>query len=147
MGHSYSQNLIHCVYSTEKRQDLIKPELQPALWVFKSAIAKKNGFHIIAAGGTANHAHVLLALPPVVTLAKAIQTLKSYSSRWVAERGIRFKWQEGYGAFSVSPSQVEAVVKYIRNQQKHHAKRSFEEEFLFLLKASGIDYDPRYVFG
>jgi hypothetical protein len=65
----------------------------------------------------------------------------------MAEHGVEFKWQEGYGAFSVSPSQVEIVVNYIRNQALHHAKRSFEEEFVFLLKSSGVDYDPRYVFG
>ncbi len=65
----------------------------------------------------------------------------------MTEHGVDFKWQEGYGAFSVSPSQVEVVEKYIRHQAEHHKKRSFEEEFVFLLKSSGIDYDPRYVFG
>ena len=147
MGHSYSQNLIHCVYSTERRRNLIAHELQPALWAFKSSIAKQKGIPLICAGGIANHAHILIALPPVITLAKALQTIKSYSSRWMAERGVKFQWQEGYGAFSVSPSQVDTVVNYIRNQARHHAKRSFEEEFLFLLKSSGVDYDPRYVFG
>lgn len=147
MGHSYSQNLIHCVYSTEARQNLIKPELQSALWSFKGKIARQNNIHLITAGGTTNHAHLLIALPPTITLAKSLQTIKAYSSRWMAERGARFKWQEGYGAFSVSPSQVETVVNYIRNQEKHHARRSFEEEFIFLLESSGIEYDPRYVFG
>lgn len=88
-----------------------------------------------------------MVLPPIVTLSKALQTIKAYSSRWMREHGVDFKWQEGYGAFSVSPSQVETVTKYIRNRAKHHVKRSFEEEFVFLLKSSGIDYDPRYVFG
>ena len=147
MGHSYSQNLIHCVYSTEGRRNLIKPELQQPLWTYKGSIAKKEGIHLVSAGGTANHAHILIALPSVMTLAKALQTIKAYSSRWMAEHGVRFQWQEGYGAFSVSPSQVETVVSYIRNQAKHHARRTFEEEFTFLLKSSRIDYDPRYVFG
>ena len=147
MAHSYSQNLIHCVYSTEGRRNLIQPDLQPALWAFKGSIAKQQGVHLINAGGSANHAHILIALPPILTLAKALQTIKAYSSRWMAEHGVEFKWQEGYGAFSVSPSQVEIVVNYIRNQALHHAKRSFEEEFVFLLKSSGVDYDPRYVFG
>ena len=147
MGHSYSQNLIHCVYSTEGRKNLIKPELQAPLWAFKGSIAQQKGIHLVAAGGIANHAHILIALLPTMTLAKALQTIKAYSSRWMSEHGVDFKWQEGYGAFSVSPSQVETVTKYIRNQEKHHARRSFEEEFVFLLKSSGIDYDPRYVFG
>jgi REP-associated tyrosine transposase len=147
MGHSYSQNLIHCVYSTEGRRNLIKPELQVSLWRYTCTIAKQQGIHLVTAGGTANHAHILIALPPTISLAKALQTIKAYSSRWISEHGVPFQWQEGYGAFSVSPSQVEAVVSYIRGQEKHHARRSFEEEFTFLLKSSGIDYDPRYVFG
>ena len=136
MGHSYSQNLIHCVYSTDERRNLIAPELQEQLWAFKGAIAKREGIHLLTAGGTANHSHLLMVLPPIVTLSKALQTIKAYSSRWMREHGVDF-----------SPSQVETITKYIRNQAKHHAKRSFEEEFVFLLKSSGIDYDPRYVFG
>ena len=147
MGHSYSQNLVHCVYSTEGRQNLIRPELQPGLWAFTGNIAKQKNIPLISVGGIANHCHLLIALPPVITLAKVLQVIKAYSSRWMAERGVKFKWQEGYGAFSVSPSQVETVENYIHNQAKHHAKRSFEEEFAFLLKSSGIEYDPRYVFG
>jgi putative transposase len=147
MGRSYAQNLIHCVYSTEGRRNLIKPELQGPLWAFKGSIAKQKGIHLISAGGTSNHAHILVALPAILTLAKALQIIKAYSSRWMAEQGVNFKWQEGYGAFSVSPSQLNTVVNYIRHQAKHHARRSFEEEFLFLLKSSGVDYDPRYVFG
>ena len=147
MGHSYVQNLVHCVYSTEGRRNLIKLELQEPLWAFKGSIAKQKDIHLISAGGTANHAHILIALHASLTLAKALQIIKAYSSRWMAEQGVNFKWQEGYGAFSVSPSQLNTVVDYIRNQEKHHARRSFEEEFLFLLKSSGVDYDPRYVFG
>jgi putative transposase len=141
MGHSYVQNLVHCVYSTEGRQNLIKPELQEPLWAFKGSIAKQKDIHLISAGGTANHAHILIALQASLTLAKALQIIKAYSSRWMAEQGVNFKWQEGYA------SQLNTVVNYIRNQAKHHARRSFEEEFLFLLKSSGVDYDPRYVFG
>jgi REP element-mobilizing transposase RayT len=147
MSHSYSQNLIHCVYSTIERRNLILQELQDRLWSFNGEIAKREGVHLLIAGGTANHIHLLIALPPTIALSKTLQTIKSYSSRWMTEHGVDFKWQEGYGAFSVSPSQVEVVEKYIRHQAEHHKKRSFEEEFVFLLKSSGIDYDLRYVFG
>jgi putative transposase len=99
---------------------------------------------LIEAGGIENHVHVLMALPATGSLAHAIQKLKGSSSRWM---GSGFSWQEGYGAFSVSPSQVEVVQKYIRNQEAHHRKRTFEEEFLVLLKSCGIAYDPQYVFG
>ncbi len=131
MGHSYSQNLVHCVYSTENRRSLIHPRLQPPLWAFKSSIAKRKGIYLISVGGTANHAHILIALPPTLTLAKALQAIKAYSLRWMAEHGVDFKWQEGYGAFSVSPSQTQAVVNYIRNQEKHHASRSLRRSSSF----------------
>jgi REP element-mobilizing transposase RayT len=135
------------VYSTEGRRNLIRPDLQAGLWAFKGSIAKEKGINLISAGGTSNHAHILIALPVVLTLAKALQTIKAYSSRWMSEHSVEFKWQEGYGAFSVSPSQIQTVVNYIRNQEKHHARRGFEEEFVFLLKSSGLEYEPRYVFG
>jgi REP element-mobilizing transposase RayT len=147
MSHSYSQNLLHCIYSTEGRRNLIKPELQSQLWAFKSTIAKRNGVHIVAAGGIENHAHLLLALPPTIMLSNALKKIKAYSSRWMSEHGVDFKWQEGYGAFSIGASQVDTVVHYIQNQAEHHRKRSFEDEFLFLLKSCGVEYDPRHVFG
>jgi REP element-mobilizing transposase RayT len=132
--------------ATAGRRNLILPELQPKLWAFKAVIAKRDGVHVIAAGGIENHSHILIALAPTIALAKAVQNIKAYSSRWMREHGVDFKWQEGYGAFSVSPSQTNTVVRYIANQAEHHRKRSFEDEILFLLKSSGIKYDPRYVF-
>lgn len=76
-----------------------------------------------------------------------MMNLKVNSSRWMGEQGINFAWQKGYGAFSVSSSHVENVIRYIRNQKEHHKKRSFEEEFIALLKKYKVDYDPKYVFG
>ncbi len=115
-----------------------------ALFAYMGGIARSEGFDLIAAGGTANHVHLLLAFPPKCCLATAVQKLKGSSSRWL---GRGFSWQEGYGAFSVSPSQVAVVKKYIGNQETHHRKRSFEEEFTALLRSCGIEYDERYVFG
>jgi REP element-mobilizing transposase RayT len=94
-----------------------------------------------------DHAHLLIQLPATLTLAKAVQLLKGSSSKWVGEHGREFSWQEGYGAFGVSKSNMNAVVKYIANQEKHHRKITFEEEFIALLEKHGIEYDPRYVFG
>lgn len=90
---------------------------------------------------------MLIALPASTTLAKAIQTFKANSSRWIGEHGIGFAWQQGYAAFSVSASNRNAVVKYIERQAEHHRKRSFEDEFVALLKKSGVSYDPKFVFG
>ncbi len=114
------------------------------LYAYLGGIARGEGFSLAAAGGTANHVHLLFALPADTTLAHAVQKLKRSSSRWM---GREFVWQEGYGAFSVSSSQVEAVKGYIQNQMEHHRKRSFEDEFVVLLRSCGIEYDERYVFG
>jgi REP-associated tyrosine transposase len=91
--------------------------------------------------------HVLLVLPSDMPLSKAVQVLKANSSRWLSEHGIDFAWQEGYAAFSVSTSQLGTVREYIQNQAAHHRHRNFEEEFIGLLKKSGIAYDPKHVLG
>lgn len=90
---------------------------------------------------------MLIAVPAKRALSEVIRDLKANSSRWMSENGPAFSWQEGFGAFSVSPSQVPTVKQYIRGQAEHHRKRTFEEEFLLLLKKSGVPYDPQYVFG
>lgn len=91
--------------------------------------------------------HLLIVLPPDMALAKAIQVLKANSSRWIHEHGVKFSWQEGYGAFSVSPSGRDAVVSYIEHQAEHHRVRSFEGEFEVLVRKSGIAFDEKEAFG
>jgi len=147
VSHTYCTNLVHCVCSTKERADWIAEELQEPLYAYMFGIARNLGLEILALGGTANHLHLLMALPARHPLSDAIRDLKANSSRWMSEGRRRFCWQEGFGAFSVSPSQAPSVKAYIRNQAEHHKKRNFEEEFLILLKKSGIAYDPRYVFG
>ena len=143
MAHTYASNFIHCVFSTKDRRSLIPAARTTELYAYLGGIARGEGFSLIAAGGTANHVHLLFDLPATCSLAHAVQKLKGSSSRWM---GDGFSWQEGYGAFSVSPSQVEVVKKYIQGQE-HHRKRDFEEEFVVLLRNCGIKYDERYVFG
>ena len=144
MAHTYASNFIHCVFSTKERRPLIAASRMAGLYAYLTGIAKSEGFPMLTAGGTNNHVHLLFALLPSFSLAYAVQKLKGSSSRWM---GRSFSWQEGYGAFSVSPSQVPVVKRYIRDQEKQHRKRSFEAEFLALLQNCGIEYDPRYVFG
>jgi putative transposase len=143
MSHTYAANFVHCVFSTNDRRDLIPAELQDRLYAYLIGIADNLSFRILAVGGTCNHAHMLIALPPALTLAEVVQKLKANSSRWLGENVAQFEWQKGYGAFSVSPSLLPTVQAYIRNQARHHEKRSFEEEFLALLKKSGVVYDER----
>jgi putative transposase len=110
-------------------------------------IGKGHDFSVLCAGSTANHAHLLIVLPASMPLAKAVQVLKANSSRWLGEHGFDFAWQEGYGAFSVSASNRDAVRHYIEHQQEHHAKHSFEDEFVSLLRKSNVAFDPKFVYG
>ncbi|HYL95458.1 MAG TPA: IS200/IS605 family transposase [Terriglobales bacterium] len=147
MSHSYPNVLVHCVFSTRERRPLIPADIQPKLWRYMSGIARGHNINLLQCGGTSNHLHVLLVLPSDMPLSKAVQVLKANSSRWLGEHGINFSWQEGYAAFSVSASQLSVVREYIQNQHAHHQRRNFEEEFITLLKKSGVVYDPKYVLG
>jgi len=144
MAHTYASNFIHCIFSTKDRRPLIDATRTSELYAYLGGIARSEGFSLVAAGGTANHLHLLFILPASHSLAHSIQKLKGSSSRWM---GSGFSWQEGYGAFSVSPSQVPVVRKYIQNQEQHHRKQDFEQEFIALLRNCGVAYDERYVFG
>ena len=136
---------MHCVFSTKQRANLISDP--SALWRYLAVLALDRKINLFAAGGTSNHVHLLLALPPALCLSTVLRELKAHSSRWIAQHGRRFAWQEGYGAFSVNKSQQQAVIDYIDAQEEHHRKWTFEQEFLALLKKSGVEYDPRFVFG
>src|SRR5579864_7301770 len=138
MPHTYCTNLVHCVFSTKQGTDLIVEELQEPLYAYMFGIARNLGIEILALGGTSNHLHLLMALPGKQSLSFAIRDLKANSSRWMSDKHPQFSWQEGFGAFSVSPSQAPSVKAYIRNQAEHHKRRNFEEEFLILLKKSGV---------
>jgi REP element-mobilizing transposase RayT len=146
MSHTHAANFVHCVFSTKERRNLIPAEMQERLHAYLIGIADNLGFKILAAGGTSNHVHLLIGLPASLTLAEVMQKLKANSSRWLGENGVRFEWQKGYGAFSVSPSLLATVQAYIRNQGEHHRKRSFEEEFRALLEKSGVAYDAERLF-
>ncbi len=146
MAYTYPNILVHSVFSTKNRQNLIPDELQEKLSMYFVGIGKGHDIPVLCAGGTANHSHLLIALPSTMTVAKAVQVLKANSSRWLSDHGFDFCWQNGYGAFSVSASNVDVVRKYIANQHEHHRKYSFEDEFVSLLRKSGVAYDPQFVF-
>jgi putative transposase len=149
MSHSYVSNLMHCTFSTKDRYPAIDSELESRLWPYLGGIARENRMKALAVGGTADHVHALLSLPGMMSFAKAVQLIKGGSSKWMHDtfsNQKRFAWQEGYGAFSVSASQVPKTIAYINNQKEHHRKKSFHEEFLELLNKHGIEFDRRYVF-
>jgi REP element-mobilizing transposase RayT len=141
---------MHCVFSTRQRQKIISLDLQQRLWPFIGGITRENNMKALAVGGAEDHLHILLSLPATIPVAKAIQLIKGGSSKWIHETFPAhrdFAWQEGYGAFSVSISHVEATIRYIRAQEEHHRKKGFEEEFIIFLKKHGIQYDDRHVLG
>jgi putative transposase len=147
MSHTYSQNIIHIVFSTKERHRTISKTIQPRLWAYTAGICQNLEIFVHAIGGMEDHIHLLLQIPPKLSLANAVMRIKANSSKWVDGLGRKFEWQQGYGAFSVSASNLETVKRYIRNQERHHRKMNFEEEFLALLRKHGVKFDPKYVFG
>jgi len=148
MSHSYVSNLVHCTFSTKERFPIIDSELEKRLWPYIGGIARENRMKALAIGGTSDHIHGLLSLPATMSFAKAVQLIKGGSSKWVHDtftKYRKFEWQEGYGAFSVSISQVQKTIAYIENQKTHHRTKTFQEEFLDLLERHGIEYDPRFI--
>ena len=145
MADIYTKVLVHCIFSTKNRRPQIsEPD---KLWSCLRGIARNRGADILAIGGTANHVHMLLALPSSLTIAQLMRDLKAKSSRHLNEIQSGFAWQDGYAAISVSPSQVENVRNYIETQEKHHVRRSFESEYVAILDRSGVQRSPEYTFG
>jgi REP element-mobilizing transposase RayT len=149
MGHSYCSSLYHCIFSTKERRKSITPEVRDRLWAYMGGVAREHGMTALAVGGTDDHAHLLVVIPATLAVATAMREIKSGSSRWMHETCAMpsFAWQEGYGAFSIGHSQIEATVRYIARQEEHHRKRDFQAEFVAILKKHRMEYDLRYVWG
>ena len=143
---SYTNLLYHIVYGTKDRLPLITKELRPDLHRFLGGLVKNLHGTPLEINGVTDHVHVLARIKPVISISEFLSKLKSQSSGWANRKtGGRFKWQVKYGAFTVSQSQVERVRKYIRNQEAHHSRNSFEEEFKALLTSHGIEFEEKYL--
>jgi REP element-mobilizing transposase RayT len=147
VSHTYSQVVIHVVFSTKDRRKTIGKEFAPKLHAYVAGICKNEDVFSHAIGGAEDHLHMLIQVPATVSVAKAVGTIKANSSRWAKESRCELSWQQGYGAFSVSTSAIPSVARYIRNQETHHRRMSFEDEYRALLKKHRIEFDPRFVFG
>jgi putative transposase len=147
VSQSIARNLIHLVFSTKHRAPLIRTELQPVMFAYLVGAANGIDCPAIIAGGIADHVHILFALHKTVALCKAVEEIKKESSKWAKEHGggSTFYWQNGYGAFSVSPQHVPRVSEYIANQAKHHAELPFQDEFRDMLHRAGEECDDRIV--
>jgi REP-associated tyrosine transposase len=148
MEHTFTKLLTHVVFSTKGRAPYIGDDLQVDLFAYMGGVVRNIDGVALGVSGTADHAHMLVGLPPSVALADAVRTIKSNSSRWVHEEQLSlgaFAWQSGYGAFSVSYSKQEDVLRYIQSQAEHHRKRSFREEFIALLDRHGVAYEEAWL--
>jgi putative transposase len=147
MPQSLVKILVHTVFSTKNRTDLIVPEIEEGLFGYIHGIVEHNKSKLILANGTTNHIHLLISLGKTMDISDLVGDIKRGSSVWIKEQGDfrNFYWQEGYGAFSIGQSQVPMVVKYIENQKQHHAEKDFQTEFRSLLKKYQVEYDERYV--
>jgi putative transposase len=146
MGSTFFSLHYHIVFSTKERRPFIKMEWRPRLHSYLGGMIRGMNGVAHTVGGVEDHVHVLASLRPIHCLADLMRDLKKDSTNWVKENiERRFTWQEGYAAFTVSPSAVEAVCQYISNQETHHAKRSFVDELKDLLGKAGIAYDEKYL--
>ena len=147
MPQTHASINLHVVHGTKGRLELIPPEIMPRLCAYLGGVAHHRKAMLLAAGGMPDHLHMLLSVHPTTAPSDLVRDLKANSSRWFRETlGRRFAWQAGFGEFAVSASNLDVVRRYINNQAKHHAKMSFVDEYLAMLKRHRVEYDPRYVF-
>ena len=150
MANTYTSLNYHIVFSTKNREPWLREDIRERLWPYLGGIARENGMKALEIGGVADHVHLLLSIPASMALSKAVQLIKGGSSHWMKEtfpNVAGFAWQDGYGAFTVSQSQLEAVREYIRNQEEHHRTKSFAEEYRAFLERHQVEFDERFLLG
>ena len=150
MANTYTSLYYHVVFSTKNRYPWIRLEIEQRIWAFIGGVAAEHDMIALQVGGVEDHVHALVMAPPTIAPSDIAKHLKGESSLWIHREffGLRrFSWQVGYAAFTVSKSNLETVISYIKNQREHHRKKTFREEYLALLRVNGIDYDERYVWG
>ena len=149
MAHTFTCFLMHVVFSTKERAPLLTSEFRPRRFPYLGGMIRQMNGTALTINGVEDHIHILASMPTTVALSEFMKELKAVSSGWVNDQGIlteKFAWQTGYAAFSVSKSPEEAVRSYIDNQEEHHRKMTFKEEYLAFLKRHEIEYDERFVF-
>jgi len=148
MPQSFSKVILHIIFSTKNREPWLESKMRPRVHAYLATICRDLGAELVRVGGVADHVHIVTTLPRTVSQAQLIEEIKKASSKWIKVLDARYRcffWQRGYGAFSVSPSQLDTVVQYVEAQQEHHRTRAFQEEHRELLRRHGVDFDERYV--
>ena len=148
MPQSLSKVIVHIIFSTKDREPWLDSDVRPRMHAYIATICRDLGAECVRVGGVSDHIHLVTTLPRTLSQAQLIEQIKKTSSKWIKAIDARycgFFWQRGYAAFSVSPSQREAVLQYIDAQQEHHRTRTFHEEYRELLRRHGVDFDERHV--
>jgi putative transposase len=148
MPNTYTKIYIQFVFAVQDRASLIQKEWKDELYKYITGIVQNNKHKLIAINGMPNHIHIFVGYKPHQLIPDLLQDIKGSSSAWINSKKLvkgKFSWQEGYGAFSYSHSHIDAVVKYIVNQEQHHKKRTFREEYIGLLESFHIDYNEKYI--
>jgi REP element-mobilizing transposase RayT len=149
MANTYTQIFYHVVFAVKGRANLISSIWKDELYKYISGIVTNQGQKLYIVNGMPDHIHILVSCKPNMNLSNFVKEIKEHSSKYINENGFiqgKFNWQEGFGAFSVSFKNVEQVVNYIKNQEKHHEVKSFKDEYLEFLKEQNIDFEEKYIF-
>ncbi len=148
MPQSLSKVIIHIIFSSKDREPWLDPDVRPRMHAYVATICRDLNAEALRVGGVADHLHIVTTLPRSLSQADMVETLKKTSSKWIKGLNAKYRqfyWQRGYGAFSVSPSQLDAVLEYVENQEEHHRTRSFQEEYRDFLRKHRVEFDERYV--
>lgn len=149
MANTYTQIHLHLIFAVKYRTGIIQKAWKDELYKYITGIIQGNNHKLIIINGMSDHIHILVGVRPNQSISDLLQDIKGSSSKWINEKGFvkgKFEWQEGYAAFSYGKSQIKDVIKYIENQEEHHKKRTFREEYLAFLDAFEVDYDEKYIF-
>jgi len=148
MANTFTQIYLHLVFAVQNRISLIQPEWKDELYKYITGIIQNNDHKLIAINGMPSHLHIATGYKPYQLIPDLLQDVKGNSSKWINDRKFvrgKFNWQGGYGAFSFSHSHIDKVVKYINNQEQHHKKQTFREEYMQLLKKYNVPFDKKYI--
>ncbi len=148
MGQSLVKNYLHIIFSTKLRAPLILESIENELYSYIGGICKQLECYPVKIGGYIDHIHILCMLSKKIPLMKLLEEIKAHSSKWIKTKDDtlkKFYWQNGYGAFSVNPYEVDKVIAYIENQKEHHRKKTFQEEYRAFLKKYNVEFDEKYV--
>ena len=148
MPQSLSKVIVHFIFSTRDRHPWLDANVRPRMHAYLGTICRDAGAEAYRVGGVSDHVHLVTTLPRTLSQADMLEGLKKKSSKWI--KGLaadyrHFYWQRGYGAFSVSPSQLDALLAYVESQEEHHRSRTFQEEYREFLRKYGVEYDERYI--